>query len=87
MKKVFEAKIELPVEFSSGNQIEHGKGRIYRSKKYHTYHDYLKASLEDVLDEVAYELNGGNVDSKNIYSLKLFSYISYVIERLNECKI
>lgn len=52
MKKVFEAKIELPVKFSSGNQIEQGKGRIYRSKKYHTYHDYLKASLEDVLDEV-----------------------------------
>ena len=40
MKKIFEAKIELPVKFSSGNQIEHGKGRIYRSKKYHTYHNY-----------------------------------------------
>jgi|SRR5699024_333868 len=45
MKKIFETKIELPVKFSSGNQIEQGKGRIYRSKKYHTYHDYLKASL------------------------------------------
>lgn len=52
MKEVFEAKIELPVKFSSGNQIEQGKGRIYRSKKYHTYHDYLKASLEDMLDNL-----------------------------------
>lgn len=59
MKKIFEAKIELPVKFSSGNQIEQGKGRIYRSKKYHTYHDYLKASLEDVLDEVRPKLNLG----------------------------
>lgn len=59
MKKVFEAKIELPVKFSSGNQIEQGKGRIYRSKKYHTYHDYLKASLEDVLDEVQPEFELG----------------------------
>lgn len=59
MKKVFEAKIELPVKFSSGNQIQQGRGRIYRSKQYHTYHDYLKASLEDVLDEVRPKLNLG----------------------------
>lgn len=62
MKEVFEAKIELPVKFSSGNQIEHGKGRIYRSKKYHTYHDYLKASSEDMLDN----LTRGNYASTRV---------------------
>lgn len=59
MKKVFEAKIELPVKFSSGNQMQQGNGRLYRSKKYHDYHDYLKASLLDVIDEVQPELNAG----------------------------
>lgn len=59
MKKVFETKIELPMKFSSGNQIEQGRGRIYRSKKYHNYHDYLKTSLEDVLDEVQPEFELG----------------------------
>lgn len=59
MKKVFEAKIELPVKFSSGNQIQQGRGRIYRSKQYHDYHDYLKASLLDVIDEVRPKLNLG----------------------------
>ncbi|MFL2020482.1 hypothetical protein [Weissella hellenica] len=62
MNKIFEAKIELPVNFSSGNQIEQGKGRIYRSKKYHTYHDYLKASLEDMLDN----LTRGNYASTRV---------------------
>lgn len=59
MKKVFEAKIELPVKFSSGNQMQQGNGRLYRSKKYHDYHDYLKASLLDVIDGVQPELNAG----------------------------
>ena len=59
MKKVFEARVELPMKFASGNQMMVARKRLIRTKEYHAYHDYLKASLEDVLDEVRPKLNLG----------------------------
>lgn len=59
MKKVFEAKIELPMKFASGNQMMVARGRLIRTKEYHAYHDYLKASLQEVLDEVKVQMKDG----------------------------
>ena len=59
MKKVFEAKIELPMKFASGNQMMVARKRLIRTKEYHAYHDYLKASLEEILDEVQVQMKPG----------------------------
>lgn len=70
-EKVFEARIELPVKFSSGNQLEVGANGPFRTAKYHSYHDYLLASLNDVIDEV------GQIDIEDgvAYSLRtMFIY-------------
>ncbi|NFA02975.1 RusA family crossover junction endodeoxyribonuclease [Weissella cibaria] len=70
-EKVFEARVELPIKFSSGNQLEYGNGQMFRSSKYHNYHDYLLASLNDVIDEV------GQIDIEDgvAYSLRtMFIY-------------
>lgn len=56
---VLKLRIETPVKFSSGNQMEMGKGRLFRSQSYHEYHNYLKAQLDDIYDDLEFKPNDG----------------------------
>jgi len=51
-KILFRARINTFNKFSSGNQMEMGRGRMYRSKSYHGYHDELWTNIMDVLDDM-----------------------------------
>ena len=59
MKKVFEARVELPIKFASGNQMIVARNRLVRPKAYHNYHDYLKHSLQEILDKVGVDMKDG----------------------------
>ena len=61
---VLKLRIETPVKFSSGNQMEMGKGRLFRSQSYHEYHNYLKAQLDDIYDDLEFKPNDGGADVK-----------------------
>ncbi|MBJ7656665.1 RusA family crossover junction endodeoxyribonuclease [Weissella confusa] len=56
---VLKLRIETPVKFSSGNQMEMGKGRLFRSQSYHEYHNYLKAQLDDIYDDLDFNPKDG----------------------------
>ncbi|MDR3241781.1 MAG: RusA family crossover junction endodeoxyribonuclease [Lactobacillaceae bacterium] len=60
MKKIFEAKIELPMKFSSGNQHGQNGTRFFRPEKYHAYQDYLINAIQDVMNETHPRLEDGS---------------------------
>src|SRR5699024_6699785 len=59
MKKVFEARVELPIKFASGNQMIVARKTLVRPEAYHNYHDYLKHSLQEILDKVGVDMKDG----------------------------
>lgn len=56
---VLKLRIETPVKFSSGNQMEMGHGRMFRSQSYKEYHDYLKGQLDDIYDDLKFKPKDG----------------------------
>jgi Holliday junction resolvase RusA-like endonuclease len=53
-----QAEIVLPMTHASGNQLNHNTktNQVYREKSYHTYQEYIVQVLQELADEMQWEV-------------------------------